>query len=75
MCEPLLLTVEQAACRLNLGRSFVYQHLIQPGLLPSIKVQGARRVLVSDLEEFVQKLKREQADQPYACLEKQEARR
>jgi excisionase family DNA binding protein len=56
MCEQLLLRVEEAARRLNIGRSLAYR-FIQSGQLPSVKVAGARRVLVSDLEEFVSQLK------------------
>ncbi len=55
MCDRLLLTVVEAASRLGLGRSLTYR-LIQAGDLPSIKVAGARRVVVADLEEYVQRL-------------------
>jgi excisionase family DNA binding protein len=33
--------------------------LIQTGGLPSLKIGGARRILVADLEEFVQSLRDE----------------
>lgn len=57
MCESwLLLRVEDCAHRLRLGRSLTYR-FIQSGELRSIKVAGARRVLVSDLEEFVRRLR------------------
>jgi len=52
MCDKLLLTVVEAAQRLGLKRSKGYQ-LIQTGRLRSVKIDGSRRVLVSDLEEFV----------------------
>ena len=52
MCEQLLLTVTQAAARLGVGRSKTYE-LIARGLLPSLKIDGARRVVGSDLVEFV----------------------
>jgi excisionase family DNA binding protein len=58
LCEPLLLRVEQAAQRLGLGRTLTYR-LIQTGELRSIKVAGARRVLVSDLAEFVARIRDE----------------
>ncbi len=61
MCEPLLLKVDDAADRLALGRSITYG-LIQRGELPSVKIGGARRVLLSDLEAFVARL-REQYDE------------
>ena len=59
MEERLLLTVNEAAERLALGRSMAYR-LIQTGALRSVKVGGARRVLVSDLEEFVKRLREDQ---------------
>lgn len=60
MCEQLLITVQEAARRLGLGRSHTYR-FIQTGALPSVKVGGARRVVVADLMLFVDRLK-EQAD-------------
>jgi len=56
MCESwLLLRVEDCAERLRLGRSITYD-LIRRGELHSVKIGGARRVLVTDLEEFVRRL-------------------
>ncbi|MHB8376675.1 MAG: helix-turn-helix domain-containing protein [Candidatus Limnocylindrales bacterium] len=56
MCERLLLTVSEAARRLGFGRSQMYM-FIQSGDLPSLKIGGARRVAVADLEEFVIRLR------------------
>jgi len=56
VCEALLLRVEEAAKRLNIGRSLAYR-FIQSGELPSVKIAGARRVVASDLEEFVRSLR------------------
>lgn len=56
MEDRLLLTVKEAAQRLALGRSFVYQ-LLQRGTLRSVTIGRSRRVLVSDLEEFVRRLR------------------
>lgn len=56
MCDKLLLTVVEAGQRLGIRRSLTYQ-FIQRGELKSLKISGARRVLVSDLLEFVRKLK------------------
>ncbi|MEX2225374.1 MAG: helix-turn-helix domain-containing protein [Dehalococcoidia bacterium] len=56
MGEELLITVKEAGRRLGLGRSATWV-LIQRGVLPSVKVGGARRVLVADLQEFVSLLK------------------
>ena len=62
MCQKLLLTVIEAAQRLGFGRSMTYQ-LIQKGALPSIKIGGARRVAVADLEEFVGRLRSEAGEE------------
>jgi len=58
--ELLLLKVRDVCLRLSMGRSYVYG-LIQTQALRSVRVGGARRVLTSDLEEFVMRLK-EQGD-------------
>ena len=60
MSEELLITVAEAARRLGLGRSLTYR-FVQTAELRSLKIGGARRILVSDLEEFVRNL-REQND-------------
>ena len=52
MTSELLVTVEEAARRLNVGRSTVYG-LLQRGELASIRIGAARRVLVTALDEFV----------------------
>jgi excisionase family DNA binding protein len=52
MTEKLLLTVGEAADRLGVGRSFLYQ-LIQRGELQSLKLGRARRVPLRVLDEFV----------------------
>ena len=57
MCDQILLKVRDAARLLGLGRSMTYE-FIRNGELKSIKVGGARRVLVSDLHEFVEDLKK-----------------
>ena len=57
MCDVvLLLTVPQAAARLGLGRSTVYQ-FIGTGALRSVKVGRLRKIVAADLEAFVKKLK------------------
>ena len=50
----MLLTVEEAADRLRLGRSTVYE-LIREGRLASISVGRARRIPAEALAEFVQR--------------------
>lgn len=52
MTSELLVTVEEAARRLNVGRSTVYG-LLQRGELASIRIGAARRVPVTALDEFV----------------------
>jgi excisionase family DNA binding protein len=54
MTEKLLLTVGEAADRLGVGRSFLYQ-LIQRGEVQSLKLGRARRVPLRALDEFVNK--------------------
>jgi excisionase family DNA binding protein len=56
--EEQLLKVEEVCRRLSLGRSFVYR-LIQMETLRSVRVGGARRILLSDLEDFMRGLKDE----------------
>ena len=52
----LLLTVEQAAYRLGIGRSTAYQ-LISTGQLTSIRIGHLRRVPVEALAAFVDSMK------------------
>jgi len=61
VCDKLLLTVIEAARQLGLGRSKTYT-LIQRGSLPSIKIDGARRILAEDLRDFVHSLRVEDGD-------------
>ena len=58
MNGKLLLTVQEAADRLGIGRSLVYQ-LLQTGQLGSVKLGRARRIPVARLEEFVRQLEGE----------------
>lgn len=50
--EPLLLRVPEVAHRLGLSRGKVYQ-LIQSGALPSVRIDGSRRIRAGDLEAYV----------------------
>lgn len=50
--DAVLLTVEQAARRLNISRSTAYA-LIAEGRLASIRIGALRRVPVQALEDFV----------------------
>jgi excisionase family DNA binding protein len=53
--ERLLLTPEEAADALSLGRTTIFE-LMKDGRLPSIKVGRARRILADDLHAFVRRL-------------------
>ena len=57
----LLLTVEEAAHRLGIGRSHAYIFVMR-GELPSVKLGRARRVPAVELESFVERLRSEQAN-------------
>ena len=52
MDEALLLTVNQAATRLGIGRSFLYD-LLMRGEIQSVKLGRARRIPVAALEQFI----------------------
>lgn len=53
--EKLLLSVEEAADRLSLGRTKTYE-LIASGRLRSVNIGRARRVPIDALAEFVDAL-------------------
>lgn len=50
--NPVLLTVEDAAQALALGRTKVYE-LVESGALRSVKIGRSRRIPVQALHEFV----------------------
>jgi excisionase family DNA binding protein len=50
-----LLSVEEAARRLSIGRSLLYE-MVARGEVPSVKVGRCRRILRTDLERFVARL-------------------
>ncbi|WP_020580010.1 helix-turn-helix domain-containing protein [Actinopolymorpha alba] len=53
--EKLLLRVPEAAQRLSLSRAKVYE-LIKAGVLPSVRIDRARRIRVDDLRAYVASL-------------------
>lgn len=55
----LLLTVDQAAGRLGLGKTKVYE-LLTSGELASVRIGAARRIPVSALEAYVERLLNDQ---------------
>lgn len=56
----LLLTSEEAARALRVGRSKVYE-LMRSGALRSVKIGGSRRISATTLAEFVAALERDAA--------------
>jgi excisionase family DNA binding protein len=56
----LLLTPEEAALALRVGRSKVYE-LIRAGALRSVKIGGSRRISSATLADFVAALERDVA--------------
>ena len=50
--ETLLLRIPEVAAHLGVSRAKVYE-LLSQGRLPSVKIDGSRRVRRSDLTEFV----------------------
>ena len=59
--EPLLITMEEAARRLSVGRTLIYEQ-VRRGKLPSIRVGRCRRIALVDLERYIEHL-RENASQ------------
>jgi excisionase family DNA binding protein len=55
----MLLTVDEAAQRLGIGRSHAYIFVMK-GELPSLKLGRSRRVPADELENFVERLRSEQ---------------
>ena len=57
--NPLLLTTKEAAKRLSLARSTLYQ-LLTAGEIESVKIGGCRRIPLDALAAYVQRLRQEQ---------------
>ncbi len=53
--KRVLITVDEAARRLSIGRSHVYEQM-RLGVLRSIRIGRSRRILESDLVRFVDEL-------------------
>ena len=52
---PVLVTVEEAARRLSIGRTATYM-LVLRGELESVKIGRTRRVVVTSIDDYVSKL-------------------
>jgi excisionase family DNA binding protein len=57
--DPLLLSVEEGAAQLRIGRSRMFD-LIRRGKVLSVKVGGSRRIPYDSLKAYVDELVREQ---------------
>jgi excisionase family DNA binding protein len=58
--NKLLLRVPEAAESLSVSRAKVYE-LIRSGVLPSVKIDGSRRIRLEDLTAYVASLGRGRA--------------
>ena len=56
MPEPLLVNVGEACRMLHIGRSTFYK-LIQTGAIGTVHIGASRRIVVADLQAYVERLK------------------
>jgi excisionase family DNA binding protein len=63
--DRLLVTVDEAAHRLSIGRSHLYEYLLR-GDLRSIRIGRSRRIASRDLDAFIECLLQGSADTPPA---------
>jgi excisionase family DNA binding protein len=56
--ERLLLTAEETAAILRIGRTKVYE-LMRLGLIESVKIRGSRRIPIVAVHDYVERLRRE----------------
>jgi excisionase family DNA binding protein len=54
--DRLLLTPDEAAAVLSIGRSKLYE-LLRAGVVPSVRIGACRRIAAADLSEVVLKLR------------------
>lgn len=57
----VLLSVEEAARQCGVSRAHLYKPVMR-GELPSVRIGRSRRVLISDLVEWISRLKEEQVE-------------
>lgn len=62
MNGEILLTIEESARALKIGRTHLYRY-IQTGELRSVKLGRARRVAAAALADFVERLEADQAEE------------
>lgn len=58
---PLVLTIEQAARRLGIGRTLMYA-LVTSGQIESVTIGRLRRVPADCLTDYINRLRRQNAD-------------
>jgi excisionase family DNA binding protein len=58
--EKLLLTAEETAEVLGIGRSKVYE-LLRAGVIQSVRIGACRRIPAAAVTEYVERLRRETA--------------
>lgn len=54
----LLVTVDEAARQLSIGRSHLYECLLS-GSLPSIRIGRSRRIAIRDVNAFIERLRQD----------------
>jgi excisionase family DNA binding protein len=59
--DQLLVTVDEAARRLSIGRSHLYEYLLR-GSLRSVRIGRSRRIASRDLEAFIGGLLQDSVD-------------
>jgi excisionase family DNA binding protein len=57
--QRVLLTPSEAAERLSIGRTKLYE-LMAAGLIRSVRIDRSRRIPVTALDDYVQRLQRDQ---------------
>ncbi len=62
LVRPLLLTPEQAAAAIAIGRSKMYE-LLAEGTIESVRIGSRRRIPAAALEDFVERLRAESREE------------
>ena len=57
--EPLFLTIEQAAEKLGMGRTWCYER-VHFGDIPSVKIGASRRIPVAEVDAYAARIIAEQ---------------
>jgi excisionase family DNA binding protein len=71
--DKLLITVDDAACRLSIGRSHLYEYLLR-GSLRSVRIGRSRRIASRDLQAFIDQLFQDTALTSPAAVARSEIR-